>query len=222
MLIIGHSGYIGSNLKNLVKKFKTFDKKNKITDLNKLIYEQEIIVHLAAKQKDENNNFEVNYELTRIVVDELSKYHGKLLVFSSSVHANSNSEFGLIKKKEENYIKENIGKNYYHIYRIPHTYGPYAKTNYNNFFSTFAESIWKEKPVIINSTSTEIKIISINKILDRIIKNLENKENLFEEFEQLEIWNIVEILYEMQLCKENKSLRMSNEMKLAFNYYKNV
>jgi UDP-glucose 4-epimerase len=132
VLVIGGSGFLGLNIvQNLLKKkFRVtiFDKKDcylkknslkfiksdllnfklleKHIKCNKLIYHLAAISDIGAASKNKSQTFNVNYLLTKKIVDLCVKYKTKRFIYASTVYSNSlkGSYYGKSKRMSEDYI----------------------------------------------------------------------------------------------------------------------
>lgn len=184
--IIGHQGYIGQNIKNAlnykgIDELYLIDRNTSKESFIRYISDSDIVIHCGAIQRpiiNEIDSFLPNLILTKQIVDNLSRE--TKLIFLSSIHYNSNTPFGLVRKMEEDYIVNNI--EHYTIYHLPYTYGPYGKPNYNNFFNTIIINVIENKEVCLNDFHSEFPILSINEFMIDFISNLNKSLNIVNDF----------------------------------------
>lgn len=184
--IIGHRGYIGQNIKNSInhlgiEKLYLIDRNTLKESFIRYISDSDIVIHCGAIQrpaKNEIDSFLPNLILTKQIVDNLP--NKTKLIFLSSIHFNSNTPFGLVRKMEEDYIVKHL--ELYTIYHLPYTYGPYGKPDYNNFFNTIIINVIKNKEVSLNDFHSEFSILSINEFMIEFISNLDKSLNIVNDF----------------------------------------
>tara|TARA_B100000963_G_C22625497_1_gene672111 strand:- start:1900 stop:3021 length:1122 start_codon:yes stop_codon:yes gene_type:complete len=161
--ITGQSGFIGTHLYNHIK-YKTnyeitpfedsfFDDKN---DLKKFVKSCDIIIHLAAKNRDKDPNiiYETNLSLVHKLILACEKTSSfPHIFFSSSIQENNTTLYGKSKKDGatafSNWAKNN-NSNFTNLV-IPNVFGPFAKPFYNTFISTFSYQL-------LNNQIPEIKV----------------------------------------------------------------
>lgn len=185
--ITGHSGFIGSHLKNylsLQNEVSTvpfddidFDSEQKLQDFAK---QCDAIVHLAAINRHPSPQFiyEKNVELVQKIIDACinttSKPH---ILFSSSIQEERDNEFGNSKKAGrellEKWATENGGLTTGMV--IPNVFGPFGKPYYNSVVATFCHQLTHgEEPSI--QVDGELALIYINELVSDIYSLIKNKQ----------------------------------------------
>lgn len=192
--ITGQNGFIGSHLYNTLglfpEEFQRVDfNKEYFEDQNELdqfIKKCDVIVHLAAMNRHENEQFiyETNVGLAQRLVDSLRRINSKAhVIISSSVQENRGSLYGRSKKEGRealvNWADEKGGKITGLI--IPNVFGAFGKPFYNSFIATFCHQLTHgETPVIANDC--EVKLIYVQELVDTIINEIregDSKPELF-------------------------------------------
>ncbi len=206
VLIIGGSGFLGSNVADLLFKNKyhiiIYDKQNpdksinfhnfikgEISEIKKIEKQIKIckyVINFAAiSDLEESSNKPIETAQTNIIdvislLDLCKKYKIKKFIQASSVYAVSNigSFYSISKKASEEYIKE-----YNFKYKLPYTilrfgslYGP--RSNLNNGLYKMIYQILHNKKIIYNGDSNTIReYIHVADASSAVLKALENKFN---------------------------------------------
>ena len=223
--IVGHSGYVGQNIKKftnslILENLFLIDRKTSNLDFKNYITNSDIVINCAAVQRTLNNDFESfypNFELTKKIVQNLSE--NSRLIFISSIHYNSKSPFGTVRNMEEEYIKNYVKS--FTIYHLPYTFGPFGKSNYNNVFNTFINNIANNYEILLNDYSNIFPLVSINNIAIRIVSDINKNLNIVDDFE---VYNttLPNFIYLLSKIRQGE---LSNEpifkeLEDAFNWYK--
>ena len=115
VLITGSNGFIGKNLSVFLSKEENitvigFDKENTLEELENDIKNADFIFHLAGVNRptEVSEFYEGNTNLTKSLVDLLNKYNKDVpLIFTSSIQAELDNDYGKSKKAAEDYLREN-------------------------------------------------------------------------------------------------------------------
>jgi len=118
MAITGANGFVGQNLINYFKGYKTFPIKRTRLSLinNNLFLDVGTIIHLAGKAhdlkkvSDPQEYYEVNFELTRKLYDAFLQSDAKKFIFVSSVKAAADSVEGILTEDTTPNPKTDYGK----------------------------------------------------------------------------------------------------------------
>lgn len=219
-LLIGPNGYVSRNIVNLYQdiQFSGFTKNMKIDSLISLVKENDCIIHTASKQRlnHPGDDFESNFILTKYIVDNCNY---KRLIYISSIHANLDSDFGRVKKREEDYIKSN--SNNYQILRLPHTFGLFGKPNYNSVFNTFIYAISNELDININTSDKVFNLLPISTINNYI--DFTDKCSLVDDFKTVPktLIHFVNDVYDVKYNNSPINCSYKKNILSALNYYKN-
>ncbi len=224
--LIGHKGYIGQNIKASLINNSHFDlcfvdrETPKVLFLNYL-QSSDNIIHCAAIQRPLLNtisSFMPNFELTKFIVDNMKK--SAKLVFISSIHFNSNSPFGIIRRMEEEYIS--LNSIFFSIYHLPYTFGPHGKENYNNAFNTFIINVSKNNEIKINEFIKDFPILLISDFVAKMISDFNQTHDVIDNFD---ITNITLPFFIYSLSKIHKGIepdcKFSRDLKKVYDWYKN-
>ena len=120
-----------------------------------------------------------NNGLTKKIVDYLIESNKKTpILITSSIHAESNTDYGISKKKSEDILIEyskKYGSNIY-IYRLPNLFGKWCKPNYNSVIATFCHNIANDLEVWIKDPDIELELVYIDDLINSILECIENDD----------------------------------------------
>ena len=119
VLITGSNGFVGKNLTEFLKakeeiELYLYDKNNNYEELEFFCKDCDVVVNLAGVNRTVDNQEFVNGNLGVIedVVALLKKYNNKAsIIYSSSIQANSDNEYGKSKKLAEDFLKDYVYSN---------------------------------------------------------------------------------------------------------------
>ncbi|MBW3523413.1 NAD-dependent epimerase/dehydratase family protein [Chryseobacterium sp. NKUCC03_KSP] len=192
--ITGQNGFVGSHLYNTLglfpEEFQRIDFQKEYfeneTELDEFVAQCDVIVHLAAMNRHENEQFiyETNVGLAQKLVDSLKRTHSKAhVMISSSTQEERDNLYGKSKKEGRetlaNWAQENDGKITGLI--IPNVFGAFGKPFYNSFIATFSHQLTHgETPTIANDG--EVKLIYVQELVDTIINEIREVNSKAEFF----------------------------------------
>ena len=238
IVVTGANGFIAKNIisilslhkeYNLIKITREDDKKSLQLKLSKT----DILLHFAGANrptKIHNLDFD-NVLFTKFIIDELLAINKKcLFVMSSSTQAVLNNNYGISKKKAEDYvIAKSIGtKLSSHIYRFPGIFGKGGLPNYNSVVATFCYNISNGLPIVINNPETILSLMYVDDIAKDLISLFNNEiiegEIILKEFLNVNSIKLVDlankILYFRDSFKNNFIPEQNNKFeKDLFNTY---
>ena len=124
ILVTGSKGFVGKNLIVSLKQIDNYkiieiDSSSSETDLKLAINDADFIVHLAGvnRPKEINEFYSGNNGVTKKIVDYLIESNKKTpILITSSIHAKSNTDYGISKKKSEDILIEYSKKSGSDIY----------------------------------------------------------------------------------------------------------
>ena len=180
ILVTGSNGFIGKNLCTHLEKMETvrlfkYDIDNTNEELEQYIKNADFIFHLAGVNRptDVSEFYEGNTNLTKLIVDLLNKNKREVpLVFTSSIQAELDNDYGKSKREAEKYLKE--GYNNSILFRLHNVFGKWCKPNYNSVVATFCYNISHDLDITINDPNKELELIYIDDICETFIKVLTN------------------------------------------------
>nr|WP_199156611.1 NAD-dependent epimerase/dehydratase family protein [Pedobacter sp. ASV2] len=182
--ITGQNGFVGRHLYNTLglfpKEFQRVDFNKEYFEnekhLDQFVAECDVIIHLAAMNRHENEQFiyETNVGLSQKIVNSLKRTHSKAhVMISSSTQEERGNLYGKSKKKGRqalaNWAEENGGKITGLI--IPNVFGAFGRPFYNSFIATFCHQLTHgETPEI--ATDGEVKLIYVQELVGTIINEI--------------------------------------------------
>lgn len=192
--ITGQNGFVGRHLYNTLGLFPDefervdFDKSffEDETQLDQFVSGCDVIVHLAAMNRHESEQFiyETNVALAHKLVDSLKRTGSKAhVLISSSTQEERDNLYGKSKREgREAIVKwadENGGKVTGLI--IPNVFGAFGKPFYNSFIATFCHQLThNETPAIANDG--DVKLIYVQELVSRIIDEIRSEQSNAELF----------------------------------------
>ncbi len=187
ILITGAKGFLGRNLSlSLTAKNHTvmeFDVDVSKDTLFSYIEKADFIVHLAGINrpltKEEFYQGNTNFTVELI---EMMKKAKKVcpLIFSSSIQATLENDYGRSKKMAEDYLfsfQKECGNKVF-IYRLSNLYGKWSRPNYNSVVATFCYNIAHNLPIQISNPQNEIPLVYIDDVVDEFVAVIENTKSL--------------------------------------------
>lgn len=184
--ITGQNGFVGGHLYNTLGLFPEefqridfqkdyFENEN---DLDEFVAQCDVIVHLAAMNRHESEQFiyETNVALAQKLVDSLKRTDSKAhVMISSSTQEERDNLYGKSKKEGREalakWAEENGGKITGLI--IPNVFGAFGKPFYNSFIATFCHQLTHgEIPTIANDG--EVKLIYVQELVEMMINEIKD------------------------------------------------
>ncbi|WP_313304597.1 NAD-dependent epimerase/dehydratase family protein [Empedobacter sp.] len=194
--ITGQNGFVGKHLFNTLglypEEFERIDFQKEFfedeTKLDEFVAQCDVIVHLAAMNRHESEQFiyETNVALANKLVDSLKRTHTKAhVLMSSSTQEERDNLYGKSKKEGReaivNWANENGGKATGLI--IPNVFGAFGKPFYNSFIATFCHQLTHgETPTIANDG--EVNLIYVQELVMKIIEEIRSEKSTAELFVQ--------------------------------------
>lgn len=213
--ITGQNGFVGNHLYNTIgltpSDFKRIEFKKEIfenpSQLDEFVQQCDVIVHLAAMNRHESQEFiyETNLELVKRLTASLERTGSKAhVLFSSSSQEEKENWYGKSKKEGReilaNWAKNSGGKFTGMI--IPNVFGPFGLPNYNSFIATFCHKLTNgEIPTIENDG--EVKLIYVGELVQEIINQIKIAEtNELLDIEHTSTNKVSEVLATLNHFKE--------------------
>lgn len=186
VLVTGANGFIGKNLCVYLERLENievlkYDKDNTFEDLENNIKDADFIFHLAGVNRptEVSEFYEGNSNLTKNLVDLLNRYKKDIpLVFTSSIQAELDNDYGKSKKEAEDYLKSNY-KNAI-LFRLHNVFGKWCRPNYNSVVATFCYNISHNLDITINDPNKEIELVYIDDVCETFIDTIKSNDKYFK------------------------------------------
>ena len=216
--ITGYTGFIGSSLLNFFYTKKDInlllfddDNFNQNEKLQYFVKKSDVIIHLAAinRDKDLNNLYNTNISLVQLIINACKKTNSNpKIIFSSSIQEELDNPYGRSKfdgrKLFENWALKNNSECSTLI--IPNVFGPNCKPFYNSVVSTFCFQLVNNQKPFINKDSN-VNFIYVYDLINQI-DNLVRNQNKYK--------NIVRIKSDINIKVSSLLDKLENIHKLYF------
>lgn len=192
ILVTGANGFIG---KNLIAELRSkgynnifaYSKESELEDLAKYTQECDFVFHLAGVNRSNDNRefLRGNVQVTQDLISFLRENKNFCpVLFTSSIHADSVTTYGISKKAAENilfsYASETEAEVL--IYRLPNIFGKWCKPNYNSVVATFCHKLARNQSIEIHNADETITLCYINDLIDQFLLSLEGRKSKTGEF----------------------------------------
>lgn len=182
ILVTGSSGFIGRNLLAALRRredlrIDTFDRDSDTAELAGQLAKADLVYHLAGVNRTPTSiDFEeVNRGLTEQIVEHLmTRQSPALVIFSSSIQAELDNDYGRSKRAAEKVLldAQQQGLNVC-IYRLPGVFGKWSRPNYNTVVATFCHNISRGMEITISDRSQEITLAYVDEVVERFLSHLD-------------------------------------------------
>lgn len=204
--ITGSNGFIGWHLSNTLslqpRLFEVINFNREWFDceasLDLFVNKCDVIIHLACINRHENDNFlyNTNISIAQNLIDSFirTNYKGKLL-FSSSIHENTDNSFGKSKKFiSDLFLKwgNDFGGHFKSLI-IPNVYGPFGLPNYNSVVATFCFQLTRNIDTKVNN-DIDLGLIYIDDLVKEFIKHILSDVSGIIRIAHSDLYKISEIL----------------------------
>ncbi|NLN80242.1 MAG: SDR family oxidoreductase [Erysipelotrichia bacterium] len=219
ILVTGANGFIGKNLtlelKNEGFEILSYDLDKSEEQLNEYLKLADFIIHLAGVNRPLNKEefYDGNTNFTLKLINLIKQTNRKIpIIFSSSIQASLENDYGVSKKKAEElllaFAKEN--NNPVYIYQLSNVFGKWSRPNYNSVVATFCYNITHNLPIQIHNQNATVSLVYIDDIVKEfisIIKLSEYKVNndILEVLPvyHLPLTKLADTLYDFKKTREN-------------------
>ena len=182
ILVTGADGFIGKHLCLKLNRlgFNVFkyDIDSSREDLEKYLNQSDFIVHLAGVNRPQYNEefYNGNYNLTVLLVELLkTRMKNTPIIFSSSIQAELDNDYGKSKKMAEDYLLSS-GLPVY-VYRLANAFGKWCRPNYNSACATFCYCIAHNLDITIRDIDYVVHYNYIDDIVDEFIRVINLEEH---------------------------------------------
>ena len=190
VLVTGANGFVGKNLTVRLKEksidFKVLSHTAEPDEIETKVNGCEFIVHLAGVNRPESDEeFTTgNRGFTEKLCEAIIKIESKAnIIYSSSIHAESNSAYGVSKREAEQALEklsESNGNRVLNI-RLPNLFGKWCRPNYNSVVATFCHNVANDLPISVNDESIELTLVYIDDVVGHIVNILEFQSALTDD-----------------------------------------
>lgn len=218
ILVTGSHGFIGKNLVDHLKNLQDvnileFNRGDSEEFLFGQIKSSDLVIHLAGvnRPKDQVDFQSSNSELTEKICAHIALSNKRIpIIFSSSIHAHEDTEYGKSKADAENALIKfhEQTSNPVRILRLPGVFGKYCKPNYNSVVATFCHNIANNLPIDVINPDKNILLIYVDDLINSIINLITENNDGFEYITidpayKIQINDLAEILYAFRDSKNS-------------------
>ena len=182
VLVTGASGFVGQNLIIRLSRESDitvlpFDINNTQVELVDFLSDADAVIHLAGINRPLNPSefMTGNVGLTSAIADELEKMKRPVpIIFSSSIQAELDNEYGKSKRAAEERLKtyaERTGAAV-RIFRFANIFGKWCRPNYNSAVATFCYNIAHDLPINIRDPQAPLRLLYIDDAVEAILREL--------------------------------------------------
>lgn len=214
ILVTGANGFMGKNLISQLENIRDGKAKSQYlsADIEVLPYDIgcseealsdycrqcDFVVHLAGvnRPKDTSQFRTDNVFFTQILVDYLEKHSNNCpIVFSSSIQAELDNEYGRSKLEAEELLREHSQRtgSKLTVYRFSNVFGKWSKPNYNSVVATFCYNIARDMPITISDRAKKIVLVYIDDVVDEMIKAISGKPTLADDFGEVGVKHLISL-----------------------------
>jgi UDP-2-acetamido-2,6-beta-L-arabino-hexul-4-ose reductase len=189
VLVTGAAGFVGQNLSIRLSRenditLLPFDIDNTESELIDALSVADAVVHLAGINRplDPSEFVTGNVGLTSAISDELEKLKRPLpIIFSSSIQAELDNEYGRSKRAAEERLKtyaERTGAPVL-VFRFANIFGKWCRPNYNSAVATFCHSIAHALSISIRDPDAPLRLVYIDDVVEAIAAALRAEKKCF-------------------------------------------
>ena len=192
VLITGSNGFVGKNLVEFLKtktdiELYLYDTNNTLQDLENYCKDCDFVVNLAGVNRtiDLTQFVKGNLGVVEDIVEFLKKNNNHCpILYSSSIQAQLDNDYGKSKKMGEDFVFEYSNKNNVpvYVYRFPNLFGKWSKPNYNTVIATFCYNVSRDIEIQISDRSRELTLAYIDDVVKEIYNAILSQPNKVGEF----------------------------------------
>lgn len=219
ILVTGANGFIGKNLtlelKNEGFEILPYDLDKSEEQLIEYLKLANFIVHLAGINRPltKEEFYDGNTNFTLKLINLIKKIDRCIpIIFSSSIQASLENDYGVSKKKAEDVLfafsEEN--NNPVYIYRLSNVFGKWSRPNYNSVVATFCYNITHNLSIQIHDQNASVSLVYIDDIVKEFIRAIKLNEHKVNNdvlevtpIYHLPLTKLADILYSFKKTREN-------------------
>jgi UDP-2-acetamido-2,6-beta-L-arabino-hexul-4-ose reductase len=190
VLVTGSKGFVGRNLCSVLRQMSNvavleFDCDNIPAELEALLGEAEVIIHLAGVNRPKNEEeFKAgNTGLTEEICTILQRLNrSPKIILASSIQAELDNPYGQSKLQAEQALQaftDTTGARTV-VYRFKNLFGKWCRPNYNSVTATFCYNIAHGLPVNISDPARLIELTYIDDVVAALVGEIPSAEEELE------------------------------------------
>ena len=231
ILITGANGFLGKNLiERLVQMddvhIMHFDEGTSIQLLEKNLSQCDFLFHFAAvhRPKDNDEFYKVNDDFFEWILNKLEEYGNSCpVLFTSSIQATDNNDYGRSKLIAENLLRNHALKlqSKAIIYRLNNVFGKWATPNHHSVVATFCYNINRDIPIHISNRKIMMRFYYIDDVMDSFVLQLggsvkPDDDGIYrlpnEKIINITLGELADAFYEFRACqKQGKKPQLSDK-----------
>ena len=182
VLVTGSNGFVGKNLCSVLRAMDRiqlfeFDTANSPHDLECMLSEADVVVHLAGvnRPKNEHEFITGNAGLTESICSLLTRSSkATKIILASSIQAESENPYGQSKLQAEETVREYAEQRGAKavVYRFKNLFGKWCRPNYNSVTATFCHNIAQGLPISISDPSKVIELTYIDDVVNALVREI--------------------------------------------------
>ena len=180
ILVTGAKGFIGKHVclklkRNNYQVFE-YDVDSSIDELKQWIKDADFVIHLAGINRplSVEEFYDGNANFTKKLVDLILEENKNLpIIFSSSIQASLDNDYGKSKRMGEDYLLSSPLKTY--VFRLANVFGKWCRPNYNSALATFCYNTANNIPLYIRDPEYIVHYNYIDDIVNSFIDCIEGK-----------------------------------------------
>ena len=219
VIVTGSNGFIAQYLKIHLSRCNDiavipFTRNNDFTELSALLCDVDFIFHFAGvnRPEDPKEFMTGNADLTRELCIAIAASSHKIpVIYTSSIQASQNNPYGISKRAAEDLLfdLQSSTGNPVHVFRLPNVFGKWCKPNYNSVVATFCYNLVHDLPIKINDSTTPLKLVYIDDVIDRFIQIMDGADrdvddNGFEILHPQYTTTVSELAHQLQAFKDSR------------------
>jgi UDP-2-acetamido-2,6-beta-L-arabino-hexul-4-ose reductase len=184
VLVTGAEGFMGRNLRVRLERIEdceilAYDLSCDPASLPSLLDAADVVVHLAGvnRPQDPSEFISGNLGLTSDIAEYLERTRqAKVLIFSSSIQAELDNDYGKSKLAAEERLKSYAEKTgaRVRVFRFANVFGKWCRPNYNSAVATFCYNIAHELPITIRDPQAPLRLVYIDDVVEAIASEVES------------------------------------------------